>query len=452
MTRLLRKWRRFSLAIPFLLSLLACSVGGSSTGVTTHTPTPVVSPTATSAGGTPSAGDTPVPSTPIPAGITNCNQISTFAGAGAASAGSGFSDVGFPPDSVSVGAGNYADTYNLTTYQFSLISVCSNNATASTIQSYFSSTLTTGGWSNTSTFPYAGNPARLCGDPYCWRYGATPVRYVSLESVQPSDSVVVYTLRVGTAPSPNATVVVRSNSILTGGSNQTVSVSCQGNEQMLGGGFLSHNPGGDPPAHPSFTPDASYPSAANTWTVTSGATGYALNLTAYASCLQANYTLGLQIVHNQLALSSSQDLQATCPGGGVVTGGGFKLVPGGDFGRIDSSGGFNSGWDAHVHTSVSSTADAWAICATTNLHLDAQNLTSVSVALNAIGMESVGCGSGNLLTSGGYNTTSSGYLNDYGSYPDSGNANWLTDVWNESLSSAFVANNQVVCNTLAPHF
>ncbi|MBA3823300.1 MAG: hypothetical protein H0X24_05240 [Ktedonobacterales bacterium] len=444
-----RHWRRFSLAIPFLMALLACSCGGTTTTVATVPQASATTSSGTPTTGTPAAGDTPAPATPIPASVTNCNQIGTFASAGAASAGSGFSDITFPADSFSVSAGNYSDTYAFTTYQFKLINACSNGANVGAIQSFFAARLTTGGWHTSTTFPFQGNPTRQCGDPYCWRNGSTPVRYVGLENVQTSGSVAVYTLRVSTAPAPSASMVVRQNTTLTGGANQTVSVSCQSNEQMLSGGFLAHNPGGDPPSNATFTPNASYPSAANTWTVRSGALGYALNLTAYALCLHANYSVGLQIAHNHISISSTQDSQANCGSGMTPTGGGFSIAPGGDLGAVESSLGLSNGWQVGFHTGSASTADVWAICATKNIHAFAQHLTPFNIGPNAIGQYAQAC-SGGTLTSGGY--FASGYLNDYGSYPNGSATNWLTNVWNESLSTTFAASNAVLCNTLSPTF
>src|SRR5215470_7665601 len=108
-----------ALLLTLVLLLSACSASATSTA---HTG--AASPTATggAADSTSTALPTPKPST------TDCSQVSGFDSAGPASAGSGFTDVTFPADSVSI-----SGTTSTQVYTFQLINVCSNHASAASV-------------------------------------------------------------------------------------------------------------------------------------------------------------------------------------------------------------------------------------------------------------------------------------------------------------------------------
>ncbi|MGE5333920.1 MAG: hypothetical protein ACM3N4_04405 [Nitrososphaerota archaeon] len=121
-----------------------------------------------------------------------------------ATAGAGFSDVSFPPNSLSTsittshgGSGRFAIR------QFD---VCSNASGADTIRSFFASGLPNTGWKQASTYPYDGAYQTSCGDPYCWRKGTAP-RYVSLEKVTDRhNGYITYHVRLALPPtSPSCT-------------------------------------------------------------------------------------------------------------------------------------------------------------------------------------------------------------------------------------------------------
>jgi hypothetical protein len=186
-------------AISAALLLTACFSACSSTATVTvggnPTSQPTATPTATTAG-----QPTSTPS-PTSAPITSCAQVSGFGSAGAINAGAHFSEVGFPAQTV----GFIQQTFEDNSYQFRIISACTNGTTVSAIHSYFASGLPPTGFAQSSTFPYHGNASSGCGDPYCW-YNASAhpsfqaSRYVSLESVTAVGSVVTYNLRLSITP------------------------------------------------------------------------------------------------------------------------------------------------------------------------------------------------------------------------------------------------------------
>lgn len=140
------------------------------------------------------AQPTSPPATPTRV-ATYCTQQPNFASKGGpATGGTGFADVPFPPSSLSYVAKTFSDG----AYHFSLVSVCSPGLSSTNLRSYFATAMPDNGWTRSSTYPYAGNPSRACGDAYCWTKGSAPIRYASLEALQQGASGVIYQLRLGT--------------------------------------------------------------------------------------------------------------------------------------------------------------------------------------------------------------------------------------------------------------
>jgi len=124
-----------------------------------------------------------------------------FASAGTISAGPHFSEVTFPPNTVGYAQPAFEDN----SFQFRIISGCTNGTTTNAILSYFASGLPSTGFAQSSSFPYHGNASSTCGDPYCWYKGSAhpsfqASRYISLESVTALGSVVTYNLRLSITP------------------------------------------------------------------------------------------------------------------------------------------------------------------------------------------------------------------------------------------------------------
>ncbi len=424
-----------------IMVMLLTACGSSTASITRGTPVPGVTATS-SATGTPNPAATPT-SIPIPAGITSCAQIPAFASAGPASMPNGFADVSFPAGSVSITTGPVVHIY-----QFQIINVCTTVTTPAAVQSYYTGNLPGNGWSSSSTYPYQANPNAACGAALCWRKGM-PHRYVSLQDVHSSGSVVVYALWTAIAPHPSYTFTWRSSSttIPAGASDHNVTVGCQPGEQLLSGGFFISSSNG---AH---SADSSYPSSNTTWTVSAhnaGAT--AITLYGYAGCLAANFSLGMTVV-------SSNSSAAHCPAGGIITGGGY-IYNSGDYtfdeGPIPGPNSVPSGppntWE---ETLASANVSMFGMCAT-------QNITGHPVAASAgaiitdVGhytdVVSATCPSGQILTGGGYEVydTSFPLIQHYFQSAPNASGNWLVGGYATEFSSD--SEGVAICNTFTPTF
>jgi hypothetical protein len=198
--RLTRQLPRLLAVMIFCLAVLlsACST----TANTTVTTPPTGQPQPSVSAGAPTATSRPVSvptATSVP--VTSCTQVSGFGGAGSISAGSQFTEVSFPSNTV----GFVAQTFEDNSYQFRIISACTKGTTASAIRSFYASKLPPTGFAQSSTFPYKGNSSSACGDPYCWFRGTAhpsfqATQYVSLEAVAALGSVVTYNLRLCITP------------------------------------------------------------------------------------------------------------------------------------------------------------------------------------------------------------------------------------------------------------
>jgi hypothetical protein len=376
------------------LLLSACSPSASSkpTALPTATPTPAA--VAANKGG---FADSP----PIPASAANCAATSEFRSSAAASGGGlGFADVPYPAQSVAYQSGSVANLYS-----FLKMRVCSNGATADSVLRGFLSDLPAKGWQPSKTYPYNEDSASACGDPYCWRKAAAgDVRYVSIESMSAATGAVAFTLRFAAAPQPSASLAIRSDTRTTYAAFGTLSVSasCRAGEQMVSGGYYIIS------ADHGYSPYANYPSAPDTWTVTVKAAGSAsYSLQTYVGCLKANYSLATKIVAAEVdvAKGASQSATASCPAGGVVTGGGFSFsAPVGVASTTAPVPGL-SGWAVVATGSADALkATSYALCATRNLAVAPEAKLQFNIFnQNDSGQQSIGCKSGDQwLLGGGY--------------------------------------------------
>ena len=188
------RWSRSLVGlIALALALGACAFGASTTSAQNENPT---TNAATAVGSTPT-------SQPVAQQGTTCPSLSGFSGAQAATAGSGFGDVSFPPNSISTsiatsggGAGRF------TIKQFD---VCTPATTTNGVYSFYSGSPTSGGmvgvgWTQAATYPYNGAWPASCGDPYCWKKD-NKSRYVSLEKVTSrGNGLVSYHMRLAIPP------------------------------------------------------------------------------------------------------------------------------------------------------------------------------------------------------------------------------------------------------------
>jgi hypothetical protein len=381
-------------ALTLLSTLLLSACGSSSKPAPLPTATPTPAAVAANKGG---FTDSP----PIPANAANCASTSEFRSAAAASSGGqGFTDVPYPAQSVAYQAGSVANLYG-----FLKMRVCSNGATADSVLRAFLSDLPAKGWQASKTYPYNEDSASACGDPYCWRKAAADdVRYVSIESMSAATGAVAFTLRFAAAPKPSASLSIHSDTRTTYAAFGTLSVSasCRAGEQMVSGGYFIIS------ADHNYSPYANYPSSPNTWTVTVKAAGSAsYSLQTYVGCLKANYPLATKIVTAaaNVAKGASQTATASCPAGGVVTGGGFSLsAPVGVASTTAPVSGLG-GWTVVATGSADALkATTYALCATRNLAIAPESKLEFNIFnQNDSGQQSVGCKSdGQWLLGGGY--------------------------------------------------
>lgn len=197
----MRHPHQFPRALAIITLCLVALLSACSTTTVTVVGNPTSLPTVTTATAAPTAVQSTATPSPTSAPITSCAAVSGFGSAGAISAGSHFSEVGFPAHTV----GFVKQTFENNSFQFRIISACTNGTTTSAINSYFSSGLPSTGFAQSSTFPYHGNASSACGDPYCWFKGTAhpsfqASRYISLEGVTAVGSVVTYNLRLCITP------------------------------------------------------------------------------------------------------------------------------------------------------------------------------------------------------------------------------------------------------------
>jgi hypothetical protein len=93
----------------------------------------------------------------------------------------------------------------------------------------------------------------------------------------------------------------------------TVTAHCGSGEQLVGGGVSANYAN-------SGAVVASYPSAADAWTVSASSPDSAFELQAYAYCLQPSMAVAVQVVQAQ---RSGESAIAICPSGAVLTSGGY---------------------------------------------------------------------------------------------------------------------------------
>ena len=147
------------LILMLLLALLLSACGAAGGAAASNTPQatlpPATPPTSAIPGGPPTV-------TP-PAAAANCAQVPGFANAGAASAGTVFSDIIFPANSI----GFTMQTPEDHSYLFQLIAICTPGMKASDVTNAIANNLLGNGWVQSAGYPYHGNPAANCNDANC---------------------------------------------------------------------------------------------------------------------------------------------------------------------------------------------------------------------------------------------------------------------------------------------
>lgn len=250
---------------------------------------------------------------------------------------------------------------------------------------------------------------------------------------------------------PQYSMNIQSNTVnVANGSSGTVTASCQGSDQLVGGGYYIQD------SNQLYNGESSYPSSANSWTASaSNNTSQTMTLWAYADCLHANFSVGIQIVSDTVSVpvQMTRTANAACPAGSVVTGGGFKTTPGNTGWVIASNPGITPpGWGVATQAQFGGIIEiAYALCATKNLAQGGNPSTTFSVPASSAGQNSLGCGSGQLLTGGGYSdigTASFGNNLYYLDGPSSNFSTWFAEVYNRDSTSSHTASVWADCVTV----
>jgi hypothetical protein len=120
-----------------------------------------------------------------------------------------------------------------------------------------------------------------------------------------------------------------ASAALDAGGSATAIASCPADQRMLSGGYVIEHASGD------MRVAESYPSGANTWTVTANNnTGTAATLDADINCVRVDLASAQTVVPAPTSVIVPAGAGATttvvaCPAGLVPTGGGFRLAPAG---------------------------------------------------------------------------------------------------------------------------
>jgi hypothetical protein len=225
-------------------------------------------------------------------------------------------------------------------------------------------------------------------------------------------------LESSSAPPPAATGALTSVAIFQRHGSQvpagpgnivTSSISCQSNEQMVGGGYYI--------AGRNVSVDDSYPSSQISWIATlHNTTHHVEYITAFVDCLVANFSVGVKIIVGEnVGADASQvgktvSARAQCPTGSVLTGGGYLTeTPNGTVDvSVSEPENDQNQWLVSSHSLVKKVmkVQAIAVCATAHLS-SVLPRSHVRFTIPASGdASSIGsCPSNTLLTSGGYATS-----------------------------------------------
>lgn len=191
------------------------------------------------------------------------------------------------------------------------------------------------------------------------------------------------------------------------GSSATSNSSCQGKEQMVGGGYYI--------AGNKVSADVSYPSTQNSWVATlRNTTHKTLHITAFVDCLVADFTINTKLIIGENAGVNSNDgskmltVRARCPDGSILTGGGYLTETLSGTVEVSSPDKDQNQWLVISHSLGHNPmkVQSFAICATAHLSAMLPRLHGeFTIAGGADAQSTKSCPEDALLTSGGYATS-----------------------------------------------
>jgi hypothetical protein len=194
------------------------------------------------------------------------------------------------------------------------------------------------------------------------------------------------------------TEYVYQQTTLDAGSSGAAVAACPNTAIVVGGGYA---------AYPDVTFYTQY-KYENGWRGDAmNNSGSSQQITVYAVCLYNVSGASVTQVHGQVDVPSGDKGQAVaiCPAGSISTGGGFHAYPDGSLQIYNSSradGG--EGWQswARNRSGYTKTYHAYAICLSGSGGTTTDAYKSVDIAPGSSGYAFPKCGSGELVTSGGF--------------------------------------------------
>jgi hypothetical protein len=221
-------------------------------------------------------------------------------------------------------------------------------------------------------------------------------------------SVTVGTGTAATVGTSDASIIQRHGSavVVSPGSSATSSISCEGNEQIVGGGYYISGDKG--------SAEVSYPSSLTSWVSTlHNTTNKTQQISTFINCLQSSFLIRPKLIignvegENANGGNKSLTVVAQCPSGSVLTGGGYLTET--FQGTIDSSAPDKdqNQWLVVAHTTGNDSmkVQSFAICATAHLKAISPRLHSeFTIPAGKDASFTYSCPENTLLTSGGYTT------------------------------------------------
>jgi hypothetical protein len=197
---------------------------------------------------------------------------------------------------------------------------------------------------------------------------------------------------------PPFTVYVYKQVYVGAGATGAVIATCPSPSIVVGGGYAAN-------------PDVAFYTQykyANGWRGDArNNSGSTKMITVYAVCLHNVSGASVTQVHGQVNVPHATRKQAvaTCPAGSIATGGGFHAYPDGSL-RVYNSSKADSGegWQSWAYNLSGSTKThhAYAICLSGSGGTTARILKSISVPPGVTAGARPKCGSGSLITGGGF--------------------------------------------------
>jgi hypothetical protein len=186
--------------------------------------------------------------------------------------------------------------------------------------------------------------------------------------------------------------------VVPSGQQVETGASCNGDEQMVGGGYYI--------AGYQINADGSFPDFPGSWgAIVYNTSTQAMDITAFVDCLQAPFSIGESMVSGPtvtVVAGSSGGSTASCSPGSVVTGGGFEMFPG-SAGYMYDDLSLGNAWVIQVRaTTANIHVTSYAMCAMAHIASAAPGVFSLTIPAAGAAGAAAHCAVPSLVSSGGY--------------------------------------------------